>query len=112
MLPGKGPLKAQFEERVAKLRLRRVAFRTLWLSSEDYPRLLGEFFLATIVSFSRGPFSKKIDTLALLPLSGNAASSSRNYVLLVDLLSDLFTGEMPRSLPLGRNEGSGVAQIS
>ncbi|GAQ82578.1 beta-1,4-mannosyltransferase [Klebsormidium nitens] len=41
LITGKGPLKAQFEERVAKLRLKRVAFRTLWLSSEDYPRLLG-----------------------------------------------------------------------
>lgn len=74
MLPGKGPLKAQFEERVAKLRLRRVAFRTLWLSSEDYPRLLGEtrfsfrFLLVGRKSQQSRFFAREFfDSLASLP---------------------------------------------
>ena len=38
---GKGPLKQQFQARMAASDLRRVACRTLWLESGDYPRLLG-----------------------------------------------------------------------
>jgi beta-1,4-mannosyltransferase len=41
-VPGKGPMRAMYEERIRKLRLQRVAFRTMWLSAEDYPRLLGD----------------------------------------------------------------------
>jgi beta-1,4-mannosyltransferase len=40
-VPGKGPMRAMYEERICKLRLQRVAFRTMWLSAEDYPQLLG-----------------------------------------------------------------------
>lgn len=39
---GKGPEKAKYEQQIKKLKLRRVAFRTMWLSAEDYPLLLGE----------------------------------------------------------------------
>eukprot|EP00850_Spirogloea_muscicola_P011332 SM000070S21298 [mRNA] locus=s70:135067:139322:- [translate_table: standard] len=41
IITGKGPQKAMYEERIRKMRLRRVAFRTLWLSPADYPILLG-----------------------------------------------------------------------
>jgi beta-1,4-mannosyltransferase len=34
-------MRAMYEEQFRKLRLRRVAFRTMWVSSEDYPLLLG-----------------------------------------------------------------------
>ncbi|KAL3639264.1 hypothetical protein CASFOL_017171 [Castilleja foliolosa] len=37
---GKGPEKEKYEEKIRKLRLKRVAFRTMWLSAEDYPLLL------------------------------------------------------------------------
>ncbi|KAL6570565.1 hypothetical protein OROGR_000115 [Orobanche gracilis] len=38
---GKGPEKKKYEEKIKRLRLKRVAFRTMWLSAEDYPLLLG-----------------------------------------------------------------------
>eukprot|EP00884_Botryococcus_braunii_P002445 jgi/Botrbrau1/12200/Bobra.0186s0105.1 len=38
---GKGPQKEQYLQQMQGLDLRRVAFRTLWLESADYPRLLG-----------------------------------------------------------------------
>ncbi|KAJ4700005.1 UDP-glycosyltransferase TURAN [Melia azedarach] len=38
---GKGPEKEKYEEKIRRLRLKRVAFRTMWLSAEDYPLLLG-----------------------------------------------------------------------
>ncbi|KAG5545930.1 hypothetical protein RHGRI_018182 [Rhododendron griersonianum] len=38
---GKGPEKEKYEEKIRKLHLKRVAFRTMWLSAEDYPLLLG-----------------------------------------------------------------------
>lgn len=39
---GKGPEKEKYEEKIKKLNLKRVAFRTMWLTPEDYPLLLGE----------------------------------------------------------------------
>ena len=41
LVTGKGPLRSAFESRAASLPLRRIAIRTLWLTPEDYPRLLG-----------------------------------------------------------------------
>lgn len=38
---GKGPDRKKYEEQIKRLKLRRVAFRTMWLASEDYPLLLG-----------------------------------------------------------------------
>ncbi|MFS7899660.1 putative chitobiosyldiphosphodolichol beta-mannosyltransferase [Helianthus anomalus] len=38
---GKGPEKEKYEVKIKKLNLKRVAFRTMWLSPEDYPLLLG-----------------------------------------------------------------------
>lgn len=39
---GKGPEKEKYEQKIRKLKLKRVAFRTMWLSAEDYPLLLGK----------------------------------------------------------------------
>ncbi|CAI0420467.1 unnamed protein product [Linum tenue] len=41
VITGKGPEKEQYEEKIKRLRLKHVAFRTMWLSAEDYPLLLG-----------------------------------------------------------------------
>lgn len=41
VVTGKGPMRAIYEERISKLRLQRVAIRTMWLSAEEYPLLLG-----------------------------------------------------------------------
>ncbi|KAM6542741.1 hypothetical protein CsatB_007188 [Cannabis sativa] len=41
VITGKGPEKQKYEEKIKRLRLKRVAFRTMWLSAEDYPLLLG-----------------------------------------------------------------------
>lgn len=41
IITGKGPEKHKYEEKLRKLNLKRVAFRTMWLSAEDYPLLLG-----------------------------------------------------------------------
>jgi beta-1,4-mannosyltransferase len=40
LLTGDGPRRSEYEERIATLRLQRVAIRTAWLNSDDYPRLL------------------------------------------------------------------------
>ena len=42
---GKGPNKEKYEEKIRQLKLNRVAFRTMWLSAEDYPLLLGRLFI-------------------------------------------------------------------
>ncbi|CAN0896987.1 UDP-glycosyltransferase TURAN [Linum grandiflorum] len=41
VITGKGPEKEKYEEKIKRLRLKHVAFRTMWLSAEDYPLLLG-----------------------------------------------------------------------
>jgi beta-1,4-mannosyltransferase len=41
MIKGKGPERQKYEQQIKRLKLRRVAFRTMWLSAEDYPLLLG-----------------------------------------------------------------------
>ncbi|PRW56830.1 chitobiosyldiphosphodolichol beta-mannosyltransferase-like isoform X1 [Chlorella sorokiniana] len=41
LVTGRGPQRQAYEERMRGLDLRYVAFRTLWLEPEDYPRLLG-----------------------------------------------------------------------
>jgi hypothetical protein len=38
---GKGPDRKKYEDQIKRLKLRRVALRTMWLASEDYPLLLG-----------------------------------------------------------------------
>jgi beta-1,4-mannosyltransferase len=46
LVTGKGPLKSQFEDQIAELETSwiKVRVRTLWLESEDYPKLLGPSF--------------------------------------------------------------------
>lgn len=41
LIVGKGPEKEKYEQKIRKLKLKRVAFRTMWLAAEDYPLLLG-----------------------------------------------------------------------
>ena len=41
VVTGKGPQRAHYESRMKHLKLNRVALRTAWLESEDYPKLLG-----------------------------------------------------------------------
>ncbi|XP_062169900.1 UDP-glycosyltransferase TURAN isoform X1 [Alnus glutinosa] len=41
IITGKGPEREKYEEKIRRLNLKRVAFRTMWLSAEDYPLLLG-----------------------------------------------------------------------
>eukprot|EP01018_Ginkgo_biloba_P025589 Gb_05068 [translate_table: standard] len=41
IITGKGPERDKYEEQIRKLHLKRVAFRTMWLSAADYPLLLG-----------------------------------------------------------------------
>ncbi|TYG52157.1 hypothetical protein ES288_D09G005600v1 [Gossypium darwinii] len=41
IITGKGPEKEKYEEKIKRLNLKRVAFRTMWLSTEEYPLLLG-----------------------------------------------------------------------
>lgn len=48
---GKGPEKEKYEEKIRRLHLKRVAFRTMWLSAEDYPLLLGMFFFLVSSNF-------------------------------------------------------------
>ncbi|CAH9099126.1 unnamed protein product [Cuscuta epithymum] len=41
IITGKGPEKEKYEQKIRKLNLKRVAFRTMWLPAEEYPLLLG-----------------------------------------------------------------------
>jgi len=41
VLTGRGPLRDRWEAEIAKLDLRRIHLRTMWLAAEDYPVFLG-----------------------------------------------------------------------
>ncbi|XP_010531979.1 PREDICTED: UDP-glycosyltransferase TURAN isoform X2 [Tarenaya hassleriana] len=41
VITGKGAEKEKYEEKMRRLNLKHVAFRTMWLAAEDYPLLLG-----------------------------------------------------------------------
>jgi beta-1,4-mannosyltransferase len=41
LLTGKGPLRESYEKRIRGMNLRLIGIHTLWVSSEDYPLLLG-----------------------------------------------------------------------
>ncbi|KAH6558309.1 hypothetical protein KP509_1Z070000 [Ceratopteris richardii] len=41
IVTGKGPLRERYERQIQKLRLNHVTFQTMWVSSKDYPLLLG-----------------------------------------------------------------------
>ncbi len=40
--PGKGPLREHYEQCIAKKNFSHVTIKTIWLSAEDYPLMLGE----------------------------------------------------------------------
>jgi hypothetical protein len=56
---GKGPMRGMYEERIRKLRLRRVAFRTMWLSPEEYPLLLGNICILEVNYLEKRLFTNK-----------------------------------------------------
>lgn len=41
IVTGKGPLKEYYINKMKSINLTHVAFRTVWLESQDYPKLLG-----------------------------------------------------------------------
>jgi beta-1,4-mannosyltransferase len=41
VITGQGPLRDHYQEKVSRLRLKKVHLRTLWLAPEDYPLMLG-----------------------------------------------------------------------
>lgn len=69
---GKGPQKEKYEEKLRMLRLKCVAFCTMWLSAEDYPRLLGDPYVY-------GCFISIAYTLNLLFFLGYEYTSSCSY---------------------------------
>ncbi|CAN0862234.1 UDP-glycosyltransferase TURAN [Linum grandiflorum] len=88
VITGKGPEKEKYEEKIKRLRLKHVAFRTMWLSAEDYPLLLGSADLGVCLHTSSSGldlpmkmlfegFPGKCTTLALLRNGAMEAGSSR-----------------------------------
>lgn len=109
IITGKGPQKAMYEEKIVKLRLKRVAFRTIWLEAEDYPLLLGSSDLGVSLHLSSSGLDlpmKVVDMFGCgLPVAamaysciGELVKEGENGVTfstsfqLVDLFLDFFKG--------------------
>eukprot|EP00271_Cylindrocystis_brebissonii_P004875 TRINITY_DN16799_c0_g1_i1.p1 TRINITY_DN16799_c0_g1~~TRINITY_DN16799_c0_g1_i1.p1 ORF type:complete len:683 (-),score=141.96 TRINITY_DN16799_c0_g1_i1:1053-3101(-) len=112
IITGKGPLRSYYEAKIANLRLKRVAFRTLWLTSDDYPLLLGAADLGVCLHASSSGLDlpmKVVDMFGCgLPVVARAYSCideliqhGQNGLLfsssfeLADLLVDLFRDFIP-----------------
>jgi beta-1,4-mannosyltransferase len=52
LVTGKGPLKEQFETKIAAAGMKRVSVKTVWLRAEDYPVLLGAADLGVCLHYS------------------------------------------------------------
>lgn len=90
LITGKGPLKTLYEEKVLSLGLRNVQFATLWLSFEDYARLLGAADLGICLHSSSSGVDlpmKAIDMIA----AGLPVAAVR-FPAIVELLEDGTNG--------------------
>ncbi|MCH85886.1 chitobiosyldiphosphodolichol beta-mannosyltransferase-like [Trifolium medium] len=63
VITGKGPEKAKYEAKIKTLKLKRVAFRTMWLSADDYPLLLGSADLGVCLHTSSSGLDLPMKTL-------------------------------------------------
>ncbi|XWS41294.1 hypothetical protein CRYUN_Cryun17cG0068700 [Craigia yunnanensis] len=87
-----GPEKEKYEEKIERLNLKRVAFRTMWLSAEDYPLLLGSADLGVCLHSSSGLDLPMKPSLKLVLASSGGyvrlwASCMRCFLLLVNFSS-------------------------
>lgn len=90
LVTGKGPLKTFYEQQILELGLRNVQFATLWLSYEDYARLLGAADLGICLHSSTSGVDlpmKAIDMIAAgLPVA------AIQFPAIAELLEDGVTG--------------------
>ena len=56
VITGKGPMKEAYREKMAAMEFKKVAFRLLWLSAEDYPRLVSAADLGVSLHVSSSGF--------------------------------------------------------
>jgi beta-1,4-mannosyltransferase len=49
VITGQGPLRDHYQQEIARLRLKKVHLRTLWLTPEDYPLMLGAADLGSVL---------------------------------------------------------------
>ena len=56
VITGKGPMKEMYRERMSKMSFRKVAFRTMWLTAEDYPRMVSAADLGVSLHVSSSGF--------------------------------------------------------
>jgi beta-1,4-mannosyltransferase len=129
LMTGDGPLRAEWERRVAALGLRRARVQTLWVAAEDYPRLLGAADLG--LSFHRSAsgvdlpmkiadmFGAGLPVCALAygPVLAELVRARENGLLfstgaeLATQLEELFAG-FPGPTPLLDELRRGVARLA
>ncbi|PPD94192.1 hypothetical protein GOBAR_DD08772 [Gossypium barbadense] len=99
---GKGPEKEKYEEKIKRLNLKRVAFRTMWLSTEEYPLLLGSADLGVYWHTSSSGLDlpmKVVDMFGCgLPVEKNGLLFSSSSELVDELLLDYWFTIQPFGL--------------
>ncbi|KAK9864044.1 hypothetical protein WJX84_003238 [Apatococcus fuscideae] len=91
IVTGKGPQKEMYKERMRKLDLRHVAFRTAWLEPGDYPCLLGSADLGVCLHTSSSGLDLPMKVVDMFGCSLPACAVA--YSCIGELVQDGILGE-------------------
>ena len=104
---GKGPQKAMYHQKIRELRLKDVAFRTLWLEAADDPLLLGSADLGVSLHTSSSGLDlpMKVSSLSACDMALKSLwAESADYPLLLGSLA-LSKRALPCILPCAMTVG-------
>ncbi|KAL6546199.1 hypothetical protein OROMI_021920 [Orobanche minor] len=90
IITGKGPEKEKYEHKIGKLKLKRVAFRTMWLSAEFYSLLLGSADLGVCLHTSSSGLDLPMKVVDMFGCGLPVCAVS--YSCIQELLMVLFKG--------------------
>lgn len=104
VVTGKGPQRAGYLARLARLDLRRCAFRTAWLQPGDYPRLLGAADLGVCLHTSSSGLDLPMKVLELRQRFGDITPTALHHIACSMYELRASSSRLSRDLPTAHPE--------